>query len=302
MDTLQNNMNTPEILESSLLFVDQRTLLTSAQRVCRLWRELIAASPLIQEQLFLRPAREQRIRTMNPLLAEKFPDWFPHTVDQNSSFMPFTPQRLEAYELAHKDRNAAFKYQGATWRKMLPQQPPICSFIRCTFINAMMGDFNTLSSITETTETRLSENQAYNTADNESAKIDAEPIRMGRLYHLITGGHGSSHTWLFVWNSHIDENRTLRHPVAKKFSRAIMGLGTGIRPSRTGLSELPAEIGHHRVANDLRELLEHAMGRDGLVMFECGTMQCTGGGPWRFKEKFWMSEYSYQLDSDEEDA
>ena len=43
---------TPEVLEMILLHTDMRTLLTSCQRVCRDWRNLITKSPSIQKALF----------------------------------------------------------------------------------------------------------------------------------------------------------------------------------------------------------------------------------------------------------
>lgn len=46
---------TPELLECVLLHLDMRTLLVSAQRACRVWHELIATSPALQEALFFKP-------------------------------------------------------------------------------------------------------------------------------------------------------------------------------------------------------------------------------------------------------
>ncbi|KAK8114680.1 hypothetical protein PG999_006749 [Apiospora kogelbergensis] len=48
---------TPELLEAILLGVDMRTVLISAQRVCRYWRELISQSGPLQEHLYFKPRR-----------------------------------------------------------------------------------------------------------------------------------------------------------------------------------------------------------------------------------------------------
>ncbi|KAK6216401.1 GCR1-dependent translation factor 1 [Pestalotiopsis sp. IQ-011] len=46
---------TPELLECVLQHLDMRTLLVSAQCACRVWHELIATSPALQEALFFKP-------------------------------------------------------------------------------------------------------------------------------------------------------------------------------------------------------------------------------------------------------
>ncbi|ETS84873.1 hypothetical protein PFICI_02898 [Pestalotiopsis fici W106-1] len=91
----------PELLECIFLQLDMQTLLVSAQRTCRTWRELISTSPALQEALFFKPqdgpagfdgqdGRDQADNTgklesrnvacqgvrKNPLLASVFPAWF----------------------------------------------------------------------------------------------------------------------------------------------------------------------------------------------------------------------------------
>lgn len=294
---------TTEILENVLLCVDQRTLLTSAQRVCRTWQQLIAESPKLQQHLFLRPAPESVTTVVNPLLAEKFPHWFSQKVgDGNEQFTPFEPGDLESYDLARESRNTAFIHEGATWRKMLPRQPPVYSFVRCLLNSTMSGQFTTLARVTETGVTNETDDQAEFTADNELVDPKAEPLRMERFYHLITGGYGDSHTWLFVWDNHGDKReKPSNEELGKAFSRLKAWLQTPMRQRRinddrdvhTGPPEnglLPVKVGLSTVGSDARSILEDALKRDGLVMFECSTMQCSGDGPWRFAKKFRMKD------------
>lgn len=114
---------TPELLECVLLHLDMRTLLVSAQRACRTWRELITTSPALQEALFFKPeglcgtdtaktrrrkgqgndvvmptdetadrtddGEEQKnvVVRKNPLLASVFPAWFEDYVQPSRSYI-----------------------------------------------------------------------------------------------------------------------------------------------------------------------------------------------------------------------
>lgn len=51
---------TPELLEIILLRLDNRTLLVSAQRVCKTWSALIQSSPTIQQALFFQSAPKSK--------------------------------------------------------------------------------------------------------------------------------------------------------------------------------------------------------------------------------------------------
>ncbi|KAK7980481.1 hypothetical protein PG989_012938 [Apiospora arundinis] len=135
----------PELLEAILLHLDQKTLIVNAQRVCRQWHECITEIPSIQRHLFLRPELiDNHSRTgadsepprPNPLLARHFPEWFEHCKtwppDQRLPFVRTTepsPGRLNNDHLfptlpwVHR-RLDAYAYPGASWRRMLLQQPP----------------------------------------------------------------------------------------------------------------------------------------------------------------------------------
>lgn len=71
-------LSTPELVQEMLLQLDLRTLLTSAQLVCRQWFDIIATSPTLQQALHLKPSRPSHEGgpVPNPLLAEAFPFWY----------------------------------------------------------------------------------------------------------------------------------------------------------------------------------------------------------------------------------
>jgi hypothetical protein len=140
-------MNTPEILEMILSQTDMRTLLTSAQRVCRNWANLIRESPSIQKALFFTPIKdsewgiEEDIR--NPLLAEVFHSIFPvnNTSDKDSfQFSDLTMTRDDS-------AMARFVREDASWRKMLVQQPPLSEIGMFHIRHARGGDSAEISSI-----------------------------------------------------------------------------------------------------------------------------------------------------------
>ncbi|KAJ6178171.1 hypothetical protein N7519_008632 [Penicillium mononematosum] len=118
-------MDTPEILEMILAGTDMRTLLTSAQRVCRNWASLIRNSRSVQKALFFIPIKDSEWgvgeKIPNPLLTETFASFFP------------TKNRPDTYQFDFHDlvmtRDAStmarFIRADASWRKMLVQQPPI---------------------------------------------------------------------------------------------------------------------------------------------------------------------------------
>lgn len=126
-------LSTPEILELILLQLDMRTLLTSAQRVCRLWADLTKKSPYIQEALFLTPVRDNNTNTVavnkvrNPLLAEAFPSIFQNT----NTISAYEEEEHDVFTLTSFDlilnpeKKEAYLRPGASWRRMLVQQPPI---------------------------------------------------------------------------------------------------------------------------------------------------------------------------------
>lgn len=108
-----------------LFHTDMRTLLTSCQRVCRDWRYLITKSPSIQKALFFTPIKGSEWGAgevvHNSLLAESFPTIFPANGDQDHRDFSFSDCAMTK-DPASLDR---FVREGASWRMMLVQQPPI---------------------------------------------------------------------------------------------------------------------------------------------------------------------------------
>ncbi|PYH42454.1 F-box protein, partial [Aspergillus saccharolyticus JOP 1030-1] len=121
----------PEILESILLQLDMRTLLTAAQLVCHEWRALITQSCRLQEKLFFRP-RMHGPPVPNPLLAEVFPLVFPPSppplpgrvaLAEKSGFRNLTFRYLDM--IWNPRKQAAYTRTDASWRRMLIRQPPV---------------------------------------------------------------------------------------------------------------------------------------------------------------------------------
>ncbi|KAL6885660.1 hypothetical protein GGI43DRAFT_419052 [Trichoderma evansii] len=261
MSSVQNVLNSPELLEQILLQVDMRTLLTSAQRVSQAWHRMVYKSPLLQQHLFLLPALKSTKKTKNPLLAEKFPHWFcsPNDTDDLSA-LGFGPSDLESYDIARQGRNESYHFKEASWRKMLPRQPPIRSFICCKFTSTMCSEYTTLSFVSEDCIIHGSKRDRDNVdVTKQQTDTEASPIRMQRLYNLITQGAGDRHTFLFAW----DTDRK---------------------------NAIPLELSYHKIQADIKKTLDNSVRRDGLVLFECSTQQCTQSSPWKFKHKFIMME------------
>jgi hypothetical protein len=143
-------LSSPELLEHILVTLPMRFLLTIAPCVCRHWRDVIFASPALQQRLFFKPvpkrgdtpsALPDRIATnfpQNPLLAELFPPFFadmgkfPGTSRTSSHTKP--ADRVSAWEKLALNKNPdAFLRAGASWRRMFTQQPPalVLPFFNC---------------------------------------------------------------------------------------------------------------------------------------------------------------------------
>jgi hypothetical protein len=141
MGATQEVLSTQELLEQTLLQLDMRTLLVSAQIVCTAWHGLILVSPSLQRHLFLKadPDLPHNGRQANPLLKELFAPWF----GNESILVPNTDPHEFTFRRGHgghqafdelllcrksqdlgKDQNP-FLRGNASWRRMLVAQPPI---------------------------------------------------------------------------------------------------------------------------------------------------------------------------------
>lgn len=113
---------TPELLESILLSLDIRSLLTSALRVCLQWRDLIQGSILLRRALFFECEEnlaENEVR-FNPLLVELFPIFFDFYGVPNRGFNDLA---IEALPIGR--HRVAFYRRNASWRRMHIRQPPV---------------------------------------------------------------------------------------------------------------------------------------------------------------------------------
>ncbi|KAJ5152926.1 uncharacterized protein N7482_009404 [Penicillium canariense] len=108
-----------ELIEAILTQVDIQTVLL-AQRVCRQWALCIRRSSLIQQILFFQPAPANTPRQQNPLLASKFPYWFPAD-DTKSCATAFGAGDMQDF----LESSDIYRRPEASWRRMLVQQPPI---------------------------------------------------------------------------------------------------------------------------------------------------------------------------------
>lgn len=115
---------TPELLEPILLNLDMRSLLTSAPRVCRQWRDVIRGSIWLQRALFFeceeKPSGSNEV-TFNPLLVELFPILF----DFAGAPSPRGLNDLAIEALPIGRRRVAFYRRNASWRRMHMRQPPV---------------------------------------------------------------------------------------------------------------------------------------------------------------------------------
>ncbi|KAJ5097475.1 hypothetical protein N7456_008196 [Penicillium angulare] len=203
----QTAIQIPEILENILLHLDEKSLLTSAQRVSRFWHDLVSQPPL-QKHLFFQPDWDQKEKVTSELLVENFPLWFPNNAGQpaqstenmqNIGIVDLRDHRRNAFKtlpIASPLKNEAFMYKDASWRRMLVQQPPIPKLVVFTTANSMMGTFFEGPAIVE-------ELFSYKKLDDlESKPPDkSEPLRMDLFYDTFTiMSHESPSTFMFIWN------------------------------------------------------------------------------------------------------
>lgn len=155
----------PELLEEILSDLDMQTLLVSAQRVNRLWFDVISHSKRLQQALFFTPIQpsvrpslaysnpkqsplrgrspyhKEIVSTRNPLLEKHFgPVFFssgssPCILNKNnfSKSLEWGPDYRDEDGMPAKtlSRHKAFTRAGASWRRMLVSQPapPALGFV-----------------------------------------------------------------------------------------------------------------------------------------------------------------------------
>ncbi|TGO89149.1 hypothetical protein BPOR_0123g00200 [Botrytis porri] len=121
--TTPNPLYVPETLTKILSHLDVKTLLLS-QRVSKQWAEIIQTHPHLQECLFFKPAARNTEVTLNPLLTEKFPDWF--CTSEEEPWNRVSHEIFNKLEWGSSPRVAmAYRRSDASWRRMLLRQPPL---------------------------------------------------------------------------------------------------------------------------------------------------------------------------------
>ncbi|KAJ6115959.1 hypothetical protein N7523_006376 [Penicillium sp. IBT 18751x] len=116
----------PEIVTCILNQTEIRTLMT-AQRVCRMWKDLIDETPSLQQALFFLPSDTPRTcaeRISNPLLAESFHSFFPRKKPQTDPVEVLYID-LGTLDLIKENKKEAYFRPEASWRRMLTHQPPM---------------------------------------------------------------------------------------------------------------------------------------------------------------------------------
>ena len=108
----------PEVFQYILIELTVKDLLL-LQRVSPYWRDTITNSRALQEKLFFRAITDVRHRPeFNPLLKKHFPYFF-------SASMGVDRNLFDPYGATFGDRDSkTILYEDASWRKMLPVQPP----------------------------------------------------------------------------------------------------------------------------------------------------------------------------------
>ncbi|KAJ5100502.1 hypothetical protein N7456_006554 [Penicillium angulare] len=202
-------LDLPEILENIFLHLDHQSLLTSAQRVCRYWHELVS-QPTLQKHLFFEPDWNCKETSTSELLVENFPLWFPCDSDQPDQSTDTTyvrtidpcpleePSPYEFLPLASPGRNQFFMYENASWRRMLVQQPPIADLVHfnaSNHINGMSFEGPTV------VEEPLNNSASVKDPDFKPAITSTIPLRMGLFYDALTyGTFEDVGTIMVMWN------------------------------------------------------------------------------------------------------
>ncbi|KAJ5181095.1 hypothetical protein N7491_000650 [Penicillium cf. griseofulvum] len=130
MITQDTALETAEVLENILLYLDFKSILTSAQRVCHSWQDLISTSPSLQKQLFFRPDWARKDKERNPLLAEIFPGWFPD--------LPTSEKQCADLHIKDHGIEIGPDATESSWNRMLIQQTPIINII-CFILSSSRG-------------------------------------------------------------------------------------------------------------------------------------------------------------------
>ncbi|KAJ5413920.1 hypothetical protein N7509_000547 [Penicillium cosmopolitanum] len=184
-----------ELLEAILLGVkDEKTLLL-AQRVCRQWVNCIRQSSAIQQALFFQPTnagleRCQKPR-QNPLLAAKFPYWFPSD-NLKACAMAYGAGDMQDF----LDSKTVYLRPTASWRRMLVQQPPIMGL---QWIDLSLADRSNITT------------QRYSLP----SEACGDGLRMNTLYDLVVRSAEKAEQYFYfrvAWSSYKTYSHQFKMP------------------------------------------------------------------------------------------
>jgi hypothetical protein len=155
-------LKTPELVEHIFLQLPLFDLLVNAQSVSKHWNNLIQESPTLQQHLFFRvtPQTSCQEQAFNPLLKTSFGPFFDNHDEKSirwSTGIPFD----ELARINTDDKRKAFLRKEATWRRMLPAQPPIRQLNIALRTHAMGGD-----------------------SESSGKAVFEDGVRMGNMYDL----------------------------------------------------------------------------------------------------------------------
>ena len=122
-------LSLPELTAAIIIQLPINDILVNAQRVNRDWKAAVDSLP-VQQALFFAPVPSDRglIPEFNPLLVEKFSPWFKSTERKGSGRGSRGWQFTELEWGSSKEKCAAYVRKEASWRRMLPVQPPATIF------------------------------------------------------------------------------------------------------------------------------------------------------------------------------
>ncbi|KAH7357053.1 hypothetical protein BKA65DRAFT_496116 [Rhexocercosporidium sp. MPI-PUGE-AT-0058] len=119
----------PELITAIILQLPIQDILTHAQLVNRSWKLAVDSLP-VQQAVFLTPQQSDHGMKpkFNPLLKEKFPSWF-NCAERNNTDRDKRGWQFERLEWGSSpEKCAAYARKEASWRQMLPVQPPATIF------------------------------------------------------------------------------------------------------------------------------------------------------------------------------
>jgi hypothetical protein len=227
---------TTELFEAVLSWLPLRDLLT-VQRVNHRWHDMISNSPTLQQMLFFREipktVYKNRPPQLNPLLAALFPAFFSDTIPKQYSEATdikadpwFQDDFTGAPKLDEEDwfwfvnnsRRAAVLRPEASWRRMLPVQPP-------TRISTLdLWSF-------------CCTNTTYRSIGEVNDEFSKRGATMGLIYDIVIEGldnHADS-SFLIHWHMFqpLKEEEELRNEICIRFSVSFWFCGGD--PITTGL-------------------------------------------------------------------